>query len=150
MAHGLAPELASGFEEMDGQHGVLFQRLEAAHAAVRADGLAATKRALQELGDYLLAHFAEEEKLMAAAAYPERGRHKSAHDLFMQDFVQLTRELDVTGLSVPVVHWITTRVPEWIKFHIQVNDIPLGRFLSAKRAKPEAEGRTRATKPRAR
>jgi hemerythrin len=135
MTHKLSPELVSGFEEIDGQHGVLFQRLEAALAAVRADSLPATKHALQTLGDYLLAHFAEEEKLMAAATYPDRGRHKSAHDLFMQDFVQLTRELDVTGLSVPVVEWIAARVPEWIKFHIQVNDIPLSRFLATRRPK---------------
>lgn len=150
MVHRLAPELASGFEDIDGQHGVLFQRLAAAEEAVRTDSLAAAKRALQELGDYLLAHFGEEERLMASAAYPERGRHKSAHDLFMQDFVQLTRELDVTGLSVPVVQWITSRVPEWLKFHMQVNDIPLGRFLSSKRVKKEAEVGSRAGKPRAR
>ena len=150
MTHRLAPELASGFEDIDGQHGVLFQRLDVALQAVQTDNLAATKHALQGLGDYLLAHFAEEEKIMASAAYPERGRHKSAHDLFMQDFVQLTRELDVTGLSVPVVEWIQTRVPEWLKFHIQVNDVPLGHFLAARRLKHEVPAASRATKSRAR
>lgn len=149
MTQKMAPELVSGFEEIDGQHGVLFQRLDAALQAVQSDSLAATKRALQALGDYLLAHFAEEERFMAAAGYPERGRHKSAHDLFMQDFVQLTRELDVTGLSLPVVDWISARVPEWIKFHIQVNDIPLGRYLATKRFRPEVEATRRAAKPRA-
>jgi hemerythrin len=144
----LDPELVSGFVEMDGQHGVLLQRLEAALRAVRADDLAATKRALQDLGDYLLAHFAEEERCMAEAEYPERGRHKSAHDLFMQDFVQLTREIDVTGLSLPVADWIATRVPEWMKFHIQVNDLPLGRFLSARRFRPEIQARVATAKPR--
>jgi len=150
MAHRLSSELASGFAEMDGQHGALLQRLDAALEAVRSDSLATTKRALQDLGDYLLAHFAEEEKFMAAAAYPERSRHKSAHDLFIQDFVQLTRELDLTGLSIPVAEWITTRVPEWLKFHIQVNDIPLGRFLSARRFNPESGAPSCTSKPRAR
>ena len=149
MTRGLAPELVSGFEEIDGQHRTLFQRLDDAVQAVKADSLPATKHALQALGDYLLAHFAEEEKAMSAAAYPERGRHKSAHDIFMQDFVQLTRELDVTGLSVPVVEWIRTRVPEWLKFHIQVNDIPLGQFLSTRRVRQDTPAVGRASKQRA-
>jgi hemerythrin len=149
MTHRLAPELVSGFVEIDGQHGALFQRLDAALQALQSDSLAATKRALQELGDYLLAHFAEEERFMAETDYPERGRHRSAHDLFMQDFVQLTRELDVAGLSVPITEWITTRVPEWIKFHIRVNDLPLGRYLSARQFRPSDQAKSGATKQRA-
>jgi hemerythrin len=144
----LTSELTSGFEEIDGQHRILLQRMDAAAVAARADDVAATKDALTRLGDYLMAHFAAEESFMAASGYPERGRHKSAHDLFMQDFVQLTRELELTGLSVPAVQWISTRVPEWIKFHIQVNDIPLGRFLASKRFRPEAAPGL-ADKPRA-
>ncbi len=150
MTHRLAPELASGFEEIDGQHAVLCTRLETALEAVRADSLAATKQALQALENYLVAHFTAEERFMAAAAYPERGRHKSAHDLFMQDFAQLIAEIEVTGLSVPVVEWITKRVPEWLKFHIQVNDLPLGRFLSAARFTPDAAAASRRAKPRER
>ena len=149
MAQRLAPELVSGFEEIDGQHGVLLQRLEVALQAVHSDSISAARSALQALGDHLMAHFAEEERFMAETAYPERGRHKSAHDLFMQDFVQLTRELELAGLSVPVAEWIGTRVPEWIKFHIQVNDIPLGRYLSAKRFRPEIQASIGATKTRA-
>ncbi len=141
MASRLTPELVSGFEEMDGQHRVLFQRLDALLQAAQSDDLAATKQALQALGDYLIAHFAAEESFMASADFPERGRHKTAHDLFMQDFAQLTRELEAMGLSVPVLQWITARVPEWLKFHIQMNDLPLGRFLASRRFRPEVVAR---------
>ena len=147
MAFKLTSELISGCEEIDGQHRMLFQCLDTVLQAVQSDDLAATKQALQALGDYLIAHFASEESFMAAASYPERGRHKSAHDLFMQDFAQLSRELEVTGLSVPVLQWITARVPEWIKFHIQVNDLPLGRFLASRRFRPDV-GPCRADKQR--
>ena len=135
----LTSELVSGFEEIDGQHRVLFQRLDCVLEAVKSDDLAATKQAFQGLSDYLIAHFAAEESFMAAARYPDRSRHKSAHDLFMQDFAQLARELEATGLSVPVLQWITARVPEWIRFHIQVNDLPLGRFLASRRFRPDVE-----------
>ncbi len=148
MTWRMTPELVSGFEEIDGHHRVLFQRLETAAKAAQADDLARTKIVLAELGDDLAAHFGAEESLMNASGYPERGRHKSAHDLFMQDFAQLTRELATTGLSVPTVQWISTRVPEWVKFHVQVNDVPLGRYLASKRFRPEI-ARALAGKPRA-
>jgi len=146
MTWRMPPELVSGFEEIDGQHRVLFQRMETAAKAAQADDLAGTKVALAALGDDLAAHFGAEESFMSASGYPERVRHKSAHDLFMQDFAQLTRELATTGLSVPTVQWISTRVPEWVKFHVQVNDVPLGRYLASKRFRPEI-ARALADKP---
>jgi len=132
MASYLSPDCASGFAEMDRQHDRIFQRVELASLRAHSEDLPGTKRALQDLGDEIMAHFASEESLMAATAYPDRARHKSAHDLFMQDFVQLTRELDSVGLSAPTLLWISARVPEWMKFHIRVNDAPLGRHLAAR------------------
>jgi hemerythrin len=145
----LTPELTCGFEEIDGQHRVLLQRLDAAVQAAKADDAAVARTALSALGDYLASHFTAEEALMAASGYPERGRHKSAHDLFMQDFAQLTREVEATGLAMPNVVWIASRMPEWIKFHIQVNDMPLGRFLAAQRSRGDAAKGTPAKPSRA-
>jgi hypothetical protein len=31
--------------------------------------------------------------------------------------------------------WITRRIPEWLRFHISVNDFPLGVFLARRAAK---------------
>ena len=55
-------------------------------------------------------------------------------------------DLETCGLSVPVVQWITLRLPEWVKFHIQVNDVPLGRFLASNRFSRAEAART--DKPR--
>ncbi|HET9596330.1 MAG TPA: hemerythrin family protein [Anaeromyxobacteraceae bacterium] len=135
MTMRLTPELTCGFEEIDGQHRTLLQRVDAAVQAAKSDDLPATRSALSALGDYLASHFTAEESLMSANTYPERSRHKSAHDLFMQDFAQLQREVESTGLALPNVLWISTRMPEWVKFHIQVNDIPLGRYLAVQRTR---------------
>ena len=148
MTYRLPTDLVVGFEEIDGQHRALFERLDAALQSVQADDVAAARDAAAKLSDYLMAHFTAEESFMSATHYPDRGRHKSAHDLFMQDFVQLVAELRNTGLSVPVVEWFTLRVPEWLKFHIQVNDRPLGRYLAARRFGAEAQP-GRRDKPRA-
>lgn len=142
----LTSDLASGYEEIDGQHRALFDRLDALARAAQADDLTQAKETLSALGDYLVFHFQFEESVMADSAYPERGRHKSAHDLFMQDFAQLGQELSEQGLSPPILAWIGTRLPEWLKFHIQVNDLPLGRYLASRHFRPTA--RARADKQR--
>jgi hemerythrin len=138
MSPRLPPELSVGFEEIDGQHRHLLRFIESTIDAVESDDRTRTKEALSELGDYLVAHFSAEESFMAQAGYPERSRHKAAHDIFMQDFMQLARELDASGLTPLVRQWVVARVPEWIRFHIQANDVPLGEFLSARKFRPEA------------
>ncbi len=140
-------QLLVGFEEMDAQHRALFDRMNAAVARAEADDLPGTKAALRALADGLLFHFGAEESFMEESLYPERQRHRSAHELFMQDFAQLSREVETMGLIPPVVEGIVTRVPEWLKFHIQVNDVPLARFLASKRYRPGARGSPR-DKPR--
>jgi len=144
----LPPELSVGYEEIDGQHRHLMRFIEAATGSLESDDRARTAIALAELGDYLVAHFSSEESLMAQSGYPDRARHKAAHDIFMQDFMQLSQELAASGLTPLVRQWIVARVPEWIRFHIQANDVALGAFLSARKFSP-ASMTDPATKPRA-
>lgn len=146
MSARLPPGLTVGFEEIDRQHRRLIDFVDAAAAAARTGDLAAVRAAVAALGDDLVTHFSSEEGFMAETLYPDRARHKAAHDLFLQDYAQLGKELD-TGLSDLAVHWLTVRVPEWVKFHIGVNDVPLGQYLSARQFRPE-QPRSPAAKPR--
>lgn len=129
----LAPELTTGFPPLDNQHPQLLERIDAAGTAARAGDVETAARALAGLGDYVLAHFAAEELFMTDSSYPERVRHKAAHDLFVQDLLSLTREVEAGGLTPDVVQRICERVPGWLRFHIQVNDVPLGRWLAHQR-----------------
>lgn len=147
MTYRLPAELTVGFDEIDHQHRGLLEAIEVARAAAAAGDLTATRTALAALGDALVAHFAAEESFMQEALYPDRARHKAAHDLFMQDFAQLGRELQ-NGTSDLVVQWIGTRVAEWVKFHIRVNDAPLAEYLTSRRYHPRANP-ARAVKPQA-
>lgn len=143
----MPPELTLGYDEIDTQHRAILEAMDQAAAAARAGDLARTRAAVAKLGDVLVSHFSAEEGFMAESLFPDRGRHKAAHDLFMQDFAQLGREIS-GGLSDLVVQWIATRVPEWVKFHIRVNDSALAVYLSSKRYRPAAQP-TRAAKPQA-
>lgn len=143
----MPPELVLGYEEIDTQHRGILEAMERAAAAARAGDLPGTRAAVAALGDVLVGHFSAEEGFMAESLFPDRGRHKAAHDLFMQDFAQLGRELS-GGLSDLVVQWVATRVPEWVKFHIRVNDSALATYLSSKRYRPAAYS-VRSAKPQA-
>lgn len=125
-----------GFEELDGQHRLLLQDVAAAREALER-GLDALKVALAKLGDSYVSHFSSEEALMEESAYPERTKHKGAHDLFMQDFAQLGREVETFGLTPLVQHWVSKRLADWTHFHIQVNDAPLGRYLASRRLRAQ-------------
>ena len=147
MSVRIPAELTVGFEDIDQQHRRILEAIETARAAASSGDAAAARTAVAALGDTLVSHFAAEEAYMLEALYPDRARHKAAHDLFLQDFAQLGRELQ-GGLSDLVVQWIGTRVAEWVKFHIRVNDAPLAEYLSSKRFRPRAAP-AGALKPRA-
>jgi hemerythrin len=128
-------QLTLQHEVLDAQHAEIFRRLAAVAEAL--DGpRAPLEEDLAALADTLVTHLATEEQLMDEALYPERGRHKSAHELFMADFVQMRSTLRDEGPTPAVVDWVTRRIPEWLKFHISVNDYPLGLFLARRRTLP--------------
>lgn len=142
------PELLVSYDAIDQQHASLLATLEAAARAARAGDLARVRAQADALADALMAHFAAEEAFMGESLYPERSRHKVAHDLFMQDFAEFGRELAGSGLGDLAVRWITTRIPEWFRFHIAVNDAPLGRYLAARGFRPRPAPGQRDHKPR--
>jgi hemerythrin len=127
------PELTLNNDLLDEQHVEIFRRLGLAARAL--DGPAAgVDAAVVALADALVTHLAAEERLMDEALYPERTRHRSAHELFMADFEQMRDELRRLGATPMVGEWIRRRIPEWLGFHIRVNDAPLGAFLARRRA----------------
>jgi hemerythrin len=147
MSSEWTPDLTLNHELLDTQHADLFRCL-----AQLADSLSgareAMEKALSELSDSLVTHFASEEQLMTDMLYPERARHKSAHELFMADYLQMRETLREEGVTPAVEDWVRRRLPEWLRFHISVNDFPLGVFLARRRTAPvPAAARTARTRP---
>jgi hemerythrin-like metal-binding protein len=119
---------ALGHAELDAQHRAIFQRLEQASRAM--DGTPAEAvGALGRLADALVEHFATEEALIDASAFPEGARHKAAHELFHADFRQLQAEVAEHGITPERCAWLRVRVAEWLRFHILVNDSRLTEHL---------------------
>jgi hemerythrin len=122
--------------ELDRQHAILFARLQGIAALLDGALRPEIEQAVATLGDDLMAHLSAEEALMEETLYPERARHKSAHELFVADFLQMRDELREQGPTPPVMQWLTVRIPEWLRFHIRVNDAPLAAHLARRRPQP--------------
>ena len=135
-----SPELTLNHELLDAQHVDLFRRLATAAAAV--DGpRAALEEAVDAFRDTLVTHLAVEEQLMDETLYPERVRHKSAHELFVADFEKVRAELRALGATPTVVEGLRRRVPEWLRFHTRVNDAPFGAYLARRKQMAPSQGR---------
>ena len=146
----MKPELIVGHGAMDAQHSALLLHLAKVQERVAAADATGTAAALAAVWDETVGHFATEEALMEAHTYPERTAHRTAHHLFLEDMKALMRELREQGLSEDVAAWARQRVPEWLTFHIETNDVPLARFVirrTAARALAAAQGEPPPEKP---
>ena len=133
-----SPELTLNHELLDGQHVELFRRLAAAAAALDAADAAALPDAVADFADALLDHLATEESIMDENAYGEAVAHKAAHAAFTADVMQVRALVEREGATPAAADAIRTRLPEWLRFHIRVNDGPLGEHLARKRGAPPA------------
>jgi hemerythrin len=126
-----------GLPELDAPHADLLKRAAelAAAANGRQDRRAAT--ILDGLLDATALHFAFEEEWMERTSYPELGAHRAAHDLFLQDLHASAREIARSGVSPRIARWASTRLQQWLRFHMEANDGPLVRFL-LRTARPPA------------
>lgn len=124
------PELYVGWDEIDAQHREILVRVGDLHDRVEQGDEFGAQAALEALRDTVVLHFATEQDLMERSSYPERTAHKGAHDLFLQDMHALCTELEEVGLTELVRSWARGRMTEWLVFHIETNDRPLGRHLA--------------------
>jgi hemerythrin-like metal-binding protein len=135
MGPSWSPELTLNHEELDADHVELFRRLAAAADALDR-GPREVATAIAGFAEALLAHLAREEALMDEAAYPERAPHRTAHELFLADLARARADLAANGCGAAAGEWVRARAPEWLRFHIAVNDAPLVAWLARRRDRP--------------
>ena len=126
--------LETGDAEIDGQHRELFFRIDKLLAASRE------KRSREEvgqtltfLGDYVVEHFAAEERKMASAGYPEIEAHRAEHARFVQEFGILYNEFKSEGPTTLFIIRVGNRVTGWLREHIYRTDRSLVEYLKRPR-----------------
>ncbi len=116
--------------EFDAQHRRLIALINDLHEAMIAGKAKETLgQILNGLVGYTKVHFAAEEKLLAARAYPDLAAHKSEHDKLTAKAVQLQSDFHGgrTSLSIGVMTFLKT----WLEGHILGSDKKYGVFLAS-------------------
>jgi hemerythrin len=126
--------LETGDPEIDRQHRELFHRLDQLlGAAKHRRSHEEVGRTLAFLGDYVVHHFAAEERMMALSDYPEAEGHHEEHQRFVHDLGQLHQELKADGPTTLFVIRVGNRVTTWLREHIYRTDRRLVDHLKARR-----------------
>lgn len=127
------PVLLTGEATIDAQHRELFHRVNQLLEASRVHrSRAEVARLLDFLGDYVVSHFAAEERVMAEAAYPGLDGHREEHRRFVKEFAALYEEFKAEGPGPLFAIRVGNRVTAWLREHIYRTDRALGEWLRAR------------------
>jgi hemerythrin len=124
------PALAVGIAAVDAQHQELFRRAERLVVALRSGDRDEVLPLLAYLDEYVVHHFAAEERLMREAGFPGLEAHAADHRRFRDDFAAMVRDFRRTGPTALVALTIHNWLSDWLRMHIGGLDQELGRFLA--------------------
>ena len=129
------PELSTGVAEVDVEHQLQIQLVEAIRAAVvaRRDG-ATVSGLLEQLQDASNVHFMSEELLMRLHAWPRYEAHVAAHGRLLDDLATLRRDLE-TGPSADLMVALD-QLQSWLTDHIRGMDRSFAQDVARSRPAP--------------
>jgi hemerythrin len=130
-----SPALAVGVPEIDAQHQELFRRAERLVSALRAGDRAEVAPLIRYLGDYVVEHFAAEERFMHEIGYPGLEEHRVLHRAFRDDFAVMLADYERKGPTPLVALTLHNWLSDWLRKHVGGVDVDIGRFTDAKRAR---------------
>jgi len=127
--------MSVGVALLDSDHKALIDTIDRLHFAVEAGE---APEILDQIFDALVAyvehHFAREEAVLAACAYPGAAAHKAEHLKFAQD-MRYTRDRYFRGEEAAIGRELLDYLKNWLSQHILVEDMAY---------RPYAEGKSQA------
>jgi hemerythrin len=134
MAIQWTPDLATGSDEIDNQHKMIFERIDSLLVACNeGKGKEEMGRIVTFLEDYVKTHFHAEENYMIEHRYPGYNEHTTQHEDFKKQFTDLKKQIETEGAGVHTVIATNQLVVRWFLHHIREVDTQLGAFLKDKR-----------------
>ncbi len=114
-------------DEVDGQHQEIFRLVNELDASLAEDRAVISEK-LNALVNYVVEHFATEEKFMLETGYPDYEAHKKMHD----DLVALVGGVvaQFNAGEAEITPEITALVRDWLYQHIPNTDKRYGPFLN--------------------
>ncbi len=125
--------LLIGVEEVDRQHQHLVQVLNRLHHAMQMGGKSPdVVCVMQDLVSYTKYHFETEERLMAAAGFPELASHRLKHQAMVAKVGEFSEEV-MAGKSTVTMR-LMPFLKDWLAKHILETDNRFGEYMARKRA----------------
>lgn len=130
--------MSVGVALLDSDHKALIGTIDRLHLAVETDE---TPEILDHIFDALVAyvelHFAREEAVLAACAYPATAAHKAEHLKFAQD-MRYTRDRYFRGEEAAVGRELLEYLKDWLNHHILIEDMAYRPYAEGKRQAEQA------------
>jgi hemerythrin len=119
---------AIGVPAIDAEHEEIFRQAGLLLTAMKAGKVQDELKVLIAfLEDYVVQHFAAEERLMETRGWPHLAAHRDEHLKFKAEFARLKNEFYQDGSSTRLVIEISTFVTTWLGRHIAGPDRAFGR-----------------------
>jgi len=122
-----------GFEDIDAQHRRLFDIFNTLTRAMETNQeWPAVKNAVDDLVQYAITHFRDEERIMREYDYPGVEKHVQEHTLFLGKVGQFEfgKMMHDPGLANEIFMFLA----DWIIEHTSTEDVLLGRHIQQKTA----------------
>lgn len=113
-------DLATGFADIDEQHQILLDRINAFYDAIQSGNFVDSKIALQDLIDYTVEHFTYEEQMLAQANYYMLEPHKKVHIHFVEKMK--TFQTRYENGDMEAAKELLDLLEGWLFRHIRLND----------------------------
>jgi hemerythrin len=122
-----------GIASVDEQHVMLIEIINDLFDACRQDKTfvdEAFRIAIKKAIDYVIFHFAHEEKLQLESSYPDYATHKEQHEDFIKTIIRSVDDYKSGKRSVP--NNFVRHLLDWLLEHIAISDKAFGMYYCRK------------------
>jgi len=121
-------EYSVSIASIDAEHRKLFAIAEELHEAMRTgQAKPVLSKILDRLVQYTATHFAHEEALMKAHAYPDFAAHQLVHEAMKRQVLAFQREFQAGEKLISLE--LMTFLKNWLEKHIKGTDMRYAPFL---------------------
>jgi hemerythrin len=126
MSTGWDPSMATSVPQVDSEHQEWFRQADRLNQALmEGKGRDEIEKILNFVGDYVVTHFAHEEKIMADYSCSVADANKAAHTKFIGRYMELQSRYAQAGASSSLAIEIHDLLKKWLIEHITHIDIHL-------------------------
>lgn len=129
MKYELTMDLLTGYPLIDNQHKQLFEAVNRLmDACSKGKGRDQIQETVNFLGDYVMKHFGDEERLQTRSNYPGYTSHKQFHDGYRRQLAEVAQMLVQEGPTVKALGELN-RIVAILITHIRTEDKRMAKFV---------------------